>query len=196
MYTVVQYGSLLPATWRRVGWLLVGERCGSAAGKMLSALLSVSAVAMAAAGGAKPQKLWPVGAVDETIAAALSAAVKDHVAASRPRVPASEQHIRSLQPPERHHLEGNFEAGKPKLQQHWKTMMEPRTEEERKQREEGALNHAKRASRNMRAHKFNSEGSSHGKRSPLYTMDRLTKLIRVCAVLVSCAAREPGGPVQ
>ena len=152
---------------------------------MLAALLSVSAAAMAAAGGAQPQKVWPVGAVDDTIAAALSAAVKDHVAGWRPRVPASEEHVRSLQPPERHHLEGDFEAGKPKLQQHWKTMMEPRTEEERQQREAGALKHANRASLNMRAHQFNNKGSSHASRIRVYSVHCLTKLTRAL-----CRARQ------
>ena len=134
---------------------------------MLASLLSVSAAAVAAAGGAQPQKLWPTGAVDDTISAALSAAVKDHVASKWPRVPASEDHLRSLQPPERHHLEGDFEAGKPRLQQHWKTMMQPKSEEERQQRDAGSLAHANRAKLKLRAHHFRNEGSHISSRCSL-----------------------------
>jgi hypothetical protein len=136
---------------------------------MLAALLSVSAAAAAAAGGAQPQKLWPTGAVDDSIAAALSAAVKDHVGGMRQRVPASDEHLRSLQPPERHHLEGDFEGGKAHLQQHFKAMMQPRTEEERKQREAGMLAHAARAKLNLRAHHFRNEGPSNYPPRPPHT---------------------------
>lgn len=126
---------------------------------MLAVLLSVSTHAVAAAGGGRQQKLWPVGAVDETITAALSTAVKDHIGGMTPRVPVSEEHVQGLQPPTRHHLEGDFDAGKAKLQQHLKSMMQPRTEEERQQREAGMLEHAARAKLTLRAHSFAHEGT-------------------------------------
>jgi hypothetical protein len=134
---------------------------------MLAVLLSVSAAA-AAAGGAQPQKLWPVGAVDDSIADLLSAAVKEHVGGKRQRVPATDEHLRALQPPERHHLEGDFEGGKAHLQQHFKKMMQPRTEEERKQREAGMLAHAARAKLNLRAHHFRNGGPTTCRPHPPY----------------------------
>ena len=124
---------------------------------MLAVLLSVSTVAAAAIDG-QQQKLWPVGAVDETIKAVLSTAVKDHVVGMTPRVPVNEEHVQNLQPPKRHHLEGDFDGSKAKLQQHLKNMMQPRTEEERQQREAGMLEHAARAKLKLRAHNFKNKG--------------------------------------
>ena len=56
-----------------------------------------------------------------------------------------------------------------RFQQHFKAMMQPRTEEERKQREAGMLAHAARAKLNLRAHHFRNEGPSNYPPRPPHT---------------------------
>ena len=138
--------------------------CRASAGgaSLKCALLSLVAGGAAAGDGRgdmQPQKLWPAGAVDESIADVLAAAVESHIGAMQPRATVTEQHVDNLPPPDHHRMVGDFEAGKAKLQEHFKGMMAPRTEAEREEREAGMADHQRRAMANLRSHSFANTGA-------------------------------------
>ena len=116
-----------------------------------------AALASLCAAGApqeQPQKLWPVGAVDPSVLADVKVAVEEHVGSLPQRATVKPEHLSGLRQPQRHRLDGDFEAGKGQLLDNLQQRLQPQTEEERAERELAQREHDRNALAALREHPF------------------------------------------